>query len=209
MPSEVSSGAGILGNTPGVGTFSTRPGDTLSFTIPDFMRIDTGPSPDTRLSPNFMVSHLTGGDSEGGVLRAQEGLSVVQIAQNMQLLSYTVLERIRSQFQDRWTISEGLYNPYENETVADGSLNHFFSRGLAVGIQFPEQPDSVYFDVAQWCVNNLVFESIVLSYIDYDPTGVNEPTLIVAVRPGSNSKSVSTEMNHRSVGSELMDLSDD
>jgi hypothetical protein len=68
--------------------------------------------------------------------------------------------------------------------------------GLGCGIQFPESDNSIYFDVAQWCMNNLIFEKVGLSYIDYDPDEVNEPTLLISVRTGSNSKTTFTEFNH-------------
>lgn len=204
-----STGTSSIGSTFGQAAFNSNPGNVINFTIPEFMKITSGPSLNTKLSPNFMLSHLTGGDSESSTLKAQEGLSPVQISQNMQMLSYTVLERLRSQFMDRWTISEGLYNPYENETISPGCPNDFFARGLGVGIQFPDIMKSHYFDVAQWCANNLIYESIILSYIDYDPTEINEPTLIITIKSGSNSKMLSTEVNHRQIGSQLMDLSDE
>jgi len=45
-------------------------------------------------------------------------------------------------------------------------------------------------------MNNLIFEKVGLSYIDYDPDEVNEPTLLISVRTGSNSKTTFTEFNH-------------
>jgi len=139
---------------------------------------------------------MLGGDSEAAQLAGQVGMTDVEIANNMQILAYTALEKIRKEFGDIFTISEGLYVKYENEKYDEDSFAYDRMIGLGCGIQFPESDNSIYFDVAQWCMNNLIFEKVGLSYIDYDPDEVNEPTLLISVRTGSNSKTTFTEFNH-------------
>ena len=165
--------------------------------------------PCTQLSPNFFVSHFLGADSDVGDLSdTGSGVSLTTLAQNMQLVAYNVLEPMRMKYRDNFTISEGLYTLFPNETVDSSSINVSFMEGLAVGVQFPDRPNSFYYDAATWALNHLVFDKIILSYIDYDPSNVNEPTLIIAIKNGTNSRNLSTEWNHQEISSTLQDLSD-
>jgi len=189
-------------------TFTGKIGNNLRIlSIPEQFKITT-PERGTRLSPRYRVSHLLAGDSEGGQFIDQVGLTKQQIAENMQLLSFNVLELLRNKYKDTFNISEGLYNLLPNEQLDSDSINVEFAQGLAVGIQFPDHPNSYYFEVAGWIQENLVFDKLILSYIDYDPSGVNEPTLVISIKNGVNAKTISTEFNHVSVGSGLSDLSE-
>ena len=205
--STASAGRTPIGNTKATGNFTATVGNKIDFVIPEHMKIVAAPSPQAKLSPNYAVAHMLSGDSEHGRLKAQLGLTEVNIANNMQLLSYNVLEVLRRQFKDCWTISEGIYNPYSNEKLDPSSFNYSFAQGLGVGIQMPEKEKSFYFDMAQWCQNNLVFDKLALSYFDYDPNGKNEPTLIITIKSGTNSKTVLTEFNHQIVSNQLEDFS--
>ena len=153
------------------------------------------------------MGNMLGGDNNAAQLIDQGGLTKVQIAQNAQLLAFNVLEEFRKHYDDRWTISHGEYNLLDQEKLNSGSINSMFFQGLAVGIQFDEEDKGIYFDAAVWAANNLVFDKIILSYIDYDPGFFNEPTLIISLKNGVNSKSLETHFNNETVANELQDLS--
>jgi hypothetical protein len=174
--------------------------------IPVGVALTEGISRSSQLSPNFNVSHMLSGDSLTSNLISQGGLSVPRLAQNMQLLSYNVLERLRDKYGDTWTISEGLYNLLPNEKIDSSSITMEMFKGYGVGIQLVTQPNSYYFEVAQWIRNNMVFDKLVLSYIDYDPAQINEPTILITVRPGDNRRQVSTEFNHVKVVDNIVEL---
>lgn len=183
------------------------PNKPLVDVIPKAFKIDEATRA-TRLSPFFTMGNMLGGDANGAQLIDQGGLSKTQIAQNCQLVAYNILEEFRNQFQDRWTISQGLYNLLDQEKLSSSSINCEFLQGLAVGIQFDEEKKGIYYDAAVWAANNLVFDKIILSYIDYDPNDVNEPTLIITIANGNNSKSLATHFNNEIVSSsQLQDLS--
>jgi len=204
---RVKSGTTRLGAKTLSGNFVGDIGSSLRInTVPTQFEITT-PTRGTRLSPRFKISQMLAGDSDAAQLIDQVGLTKLQIAENMQLLSFNVLELIRYKYKDTWNISEGLYNLLPNEQIDSSSINSEFSQGLAVGIQFPDHPNSHYFDVASYIQENLVFDKLIISYIDYDPSGVNEPTLIISIKHGVNSKSVSTEFNHTTVSNTIQDLS--
>lgn len=209
--SRVGSGTTAIGQTRAQnGNFTLPNTDRLRVrVIPEHMRLSNSIAKTSRLSPHYRVSHMVAGDNLSSALKAQLGLSIGDIATNAQLLSYNILEPLRDKYKDTWIIAEGIYNPLPEEKIDSQSLTYEFAQGLAVGIQFTIQKNTHYFDAAQWIRNNLVFDKLVLSYIDYDPTGINEPTLIVTVKPGTNAKSIWTEFNHRKVGDNLLDLSDD
>lgn len=175
--------------------------------IPEQYKITTA-TRKTQLSRNFTMANLLGGDSQGAQLIEQAGLSTTDIAKNAQFLAFNVLEKFRDQFQDRWSISQGMYNLLDQEKLNSSSVNKDFLQGLAVGIQFDESDKSIYFDAAVWAAKNLVFDKIVLSYIDYDPEDINEPTLIITLANGNNSKTLETHFNNERVASELQDLTD-
>lgn len=203
----LSAGRRRLNNTKLVANFEKVIGSTNNTIIPTHMKITKTPDPSKRLSPNFYVSHLLGGDSEAAQLVSQLGLTETQIAVNMQILAYTILEKIRYEFDDIFTISEGLYNLYTNEKIDSSSFAYARAQGLAIGLQFPQEKNGTYFDVAQWCQNNLIFDKLALSYIDYDPEEINEPTLLISVKSGENAKKVFTEFNHVQTSSSLEDYS--
>lgn len=203
------SGSNSIGNSrAGQSTYQLVQTENLRVNeIPTAMILTEGIGKSSKLSPNFMLSHMLAGDSLSSVLKDQAGLTAVQIAQNAQLVSYNVLEELRNKYRDTWTVSEGIYNLLPNEKVDSNSLTVDMVKGLGVGIQFPNHPNSFYFEAAQWIRNHLTFDKLVLSYIDYDPSGVNEPTLIVTIKPGANSRTVYTEFNHVKVDDNILDLS--
>ena len=160
------------------------------------------------MSPNFFVSHFLGGDSDtSNIKESNAGIAPTDLAKNMQLVAYNILEPLRRKYGDIFNISEGLYNLLPNETLDGSSINVDLASGLGVGIQISNKPNSFYYDVASWLLNNIVFDKIVLSYIDYDPAGKNEPTLLVTIKPGFNSRSLCTEWNHQVISQTLQDLS--
>lgn len=175
--------------------------------IPEQFKIETATRA-TRLSPYFTMGNMLGGDNNTGQLIEQGGLSKEDIAKNCQLVAFNVLEEFREHYQDRWTIAHGVYNLLDQEMLAPDSINMAFLQGLAVGIQFDEEDKGIYYDAAVWASKNLVFDKIILSYISYDPADINEPTLIISIKNGNNSKTLETHFNNEVVGSELQDMSD-
>lgn len=210
VASQIVSPSQTLGKASGAKTVRMPEANQLRIQgVPQGALLTEGISRTSSLSPNFNVSHMLAGDNLSAVLKAQAGLSVAQIAQNMQLLAYNVLEPLRDKYHDTWTIAEGLYNLLPNEQIDSSSVTVDMVRGLGVGIQFVSHDNSFYFDAAQWIRTNLVFDKMILSYIDYDPAEINEPTLIITVKPGQNARSVSTEFNHVKVADNILDLSND
>jgi hypothetical protein len=159
----------------------------------------------TPLSPHYRLSHVL----INSPLHAQLGLGAIDIAKNAQLLAFNVLEPLRSAFGEEWSVAEGIYSLYTDEQIGANSMALAMAQGLGVGIRIPRLPNSAYFDMAQWLHQNIVFDQLVLSYGDYDPSGLNEPTLLVALKATGCAKTVRTEFNHQTVESALLDLSDD
>lgn len=174
--------------------------------IPEQFKIETA-SRSTKLSPNFTMASMLGGDNDIAQLIDQGGLSKEDIAKNCQLISFNILEEFRNKYFDKWTISQGVYNLLDQEKLSSSSINLMFLQGLAVGIQFDEEDKSIYYDAAVWAANNLVFDKIILSYINYDPLDINEPTLIVSLKNGNNAKSLETHYNNEMISNTLQDLS--
>lgn len=219
-PSASRSISSISSTTTGVrGVSHLSDGSSRTFTIPtnkklkitepnSAFQISGALSSSTRITPSFVLAQLLGSDSEASFLDSSELLVSQETAvTNLQLLAYNVLEPLLDKFGSNWTVSESLYVPLPNEKLDPSSINLPFAKGLGVGIQLPDLPQSAYFDYASWCLNNLIFDKLVLSYIDYDPNETNEPTLLITISKGNNSKSFSTEFNHQVVGSGLQDLS--
>lgn len=203
---RVRSGSKVIGNTSGIRSFTANMADQIQITIPEFIRIQSDPLPSTRLSPNFLVSHMLAGDSEAARLQDQIGLSKLQIAQNLQFTSYALLEKIQTLFGNSYTISEGLYNPFENEMLDQNSFNYFMAQGLGVGIQFPQKPKSFYYDAVVALMSTLTFHQMGISYIDYDPMEINEPTLLLCAVPGKNDMRLFSEMNHRVIDEKIIHI---
>jgi hypothetical protein len=193
--------------TKGIKNFNRNLGSKLNVVIPSFMQIAETPTRSKKLSPNYNLSHFLGSDSESAKLVSQLGLTEIQIAQNMQFMAYGVLEKIRAEYGDIFTISEGFYQLYENEDIDPNSFAIQRAQGLGIGLQFPGDANSIYFDVAQWSINNLIFDKIILSYIDYDPENINEPTLLICAKDTANRKLAETEWNHQNVSSNIEDYS--
>lgn len=195
-------GKNPLANALGITTFRNRIKTSNDLGLPSSKLIGEYTDKSQLLSSNFKVSHMLA----ESVMQDQVGLSQTQIAQNMQFFAYSILEKIKRNWNDRWVIVEGLYNPFEGETISASSPNVLMSQGLGVGIQFPDRDNRFYYDVAQWILNKLPVEQCGISYIDYDPNGVNEPTLIVTTRPGKVSRNAFTDVNHQEIASIVQEL---
>lgn len=208
-PSQVGVGIENVAPTSEKRTFQPIGRTTLRVTEPPTQYEISGDiRPSTQVSPNFFVSHFLGGDSDtSNIKESNAGIAPTDLAKNMQLVAYNILEPLRRKYGDIFNISEGLYNLLPNETLDGSSINVDLASGLGVGIQISNKPNSFYYDVASWLLNNIVFDKIVLSYIDYDPAGKNEPTLLVTIKPGFNSRSLCTEWNHQVISQTLQDLS--
>lgn len=191
------------------GVFEKNPGSHLKITsIPKKFLIETV-SRSSKLSPNFRVSNLTGSDSLSTPLKGLAGMSALDICRNAQILSYNILEPLRDKYKSTWTITEGFYSLFANEKLDNNSFAKVLAQGLGVGIQILGKSNEEYFNMCQWIRNNLVFDQLILSYIDYDPLELNEPTLLVSIRSGRNRRIVKTEFNHQEVEREILDLSDE
>lgn len=205
--SRVASGERPLAQSFGGRSYTLPNNNILGIqTIPANMRIRGEVSRSSKLSPNFRLSHMLGADNLSSNLKAQGGLSTTQIYENMQLLSYNILEPLRNKYYSAWTIAEGLYNPLENEKIDPSSITLSMIQGLGVGIRVSDR--SKYFEIAQWVKQNLVFDKLVLSYINYDPYGVNEPTLFITIKQGTNNKEVFSEYNHTQIESEIVEINE-
>jgi hypothetical protein len=205
--STVSSGSTPIGQRFSNDTFVTPQTSILHVqTIPRNMKATGNISRSTKLSPNFRLSHMLAGDNLNSHLISQAGLSASEILTNMQLLSYNILEPLRNKYYNNWTISEGLYNLLENEKIDPSSITMSMVQGLGVGIKISDR--SKYYDIAQWIRTNLVYDKLALSYINYDPHGVNEPTLLVTIKQGTNPKSVFTEYNHTKIEDNILEINE-
>lgn len=175
--------------------------------IPIDFKLSSNISSSSQLSPHFKLSHFLAGDSWAAAFQNQMGLSQKQVAENLQLVAFNICEKIYDKYFDRWTISEGLYTLLPNEKIDSSSLALPLSQGLGVGIQMKDMNNSEYYDIALWCQSHLTYDKLVLSYIDYDPSGINEPTLLITIKNGVNLGEVYTEWNHKKILSGLGDYS--
>lgn len=186
-------------------TKSIKAGKALKVvSIPEGYRLNGSVGRSTPVSPNFRLSHLLG-DAK---LKAQAGLSKLQIARNLQLLAYNILEPLFEKYAGEFSVSEGFYEIWPTEPDPQG-VAIAQSVGQCCGIQFRGGTKGRYFEVASWIKANLIFDQLILSYTSYDPLGVNEPTILLIVRDTGNRQLLFTEYNHRVVDSSIMDLADD
>lgn len=189
--------------------FKTFTGNKLGITtIPEKYTLDSNVSRGTYLSPNFTVAQFLGGDSNPAQFVDQIGLSKLEIAKNLQLVAFNIMEFLEDKYKSNYTISDGVYNPLENEKLDTSSIPYKLAQGLGVGIQFPEDDNGIYYDVASWIATNLVYDKIILSYLNgVDVSGTDEPTLIVTINNGVNNRQLITEYNFEQIATELQDLS--
>lgn len=113
-----------------------------------------------RLSTNFTLGMLS---SQAVIsrapVRAQQGLTVSQIACNLKAVAENVCEAVRARYGSL-IITSG-FRP------GSGPSQH--ERGQAVDIQFPGISDAEYWERAQWVKDNIAYDQFILEYLGNRP----------------------------------------
>lgn len=159
------------------------PAEESKESAPEPTRVETPPAPpapltavcemiekvdyEYQLSPNFKLKDLTTGAVFPHTVKAQVGLSVSEIICNLKNLCINVLEPLKAQYP----------NIRINSGFRTGSGNSQHNKGMAVDIQVPGAPASLYSDMASWIMKNINFDQFILEHgksvwlhISYDIT---------------------------------------
>jgi hypothetical protein len=87
----------------------------------------------------------------------------------------------------RLVVAEGVYRPHENEQLTENSFNHLAQTGRAIVYELRNTYGEVAlkktFELADYWKDNLQFETMVLNYDTYDPSGKLHVQIIL-VMPG-------------------------
>jgi hypothetical protein len=87
----------------------------------------------------------------------------------------------------RLVVAEGVYRPHENEQLTENSFNDLAQTGRAIVYELRNTYGEVAlkktFELADYWKDNLQFETMVLNYDTYDPSGKLHVQIIL-VMPG-------------------------
>lgn len=146
---------------------------------------DIGPTPPDNLmiSPHYKLFDLTKGARYPHAICAQHGLTVSQIAGNLQLVAVNILEKVRQVYPD--VVINSAFRP--------GNSKSQHERGMAVDMQFrngstPER----CMQIAQWIKSNIAFDQLILEYSSPSRCWVHCSYNKAGNRPWSNSTKVLT-----------------
>jgi len=170
---------------------------------PTLKDIGTSPPDNLRLSTNFTLGQVSKfAVATPCAVRAQEGLTVDQIVQNLQLLSQNCLEKIKTKYPNM-IVTSGFRSKASNSKSGSKTSQHL--TGQAVDMQFTGAKKSDYFIIAQWIKDNVPYDQLLL---EYKSTGTKLPWIHISFRGRTNRNQIKTMWNHSTYRPGLHDLSD-
>lgn len=185
----------------------TPPANTatiLTSDCSDIASIDPFPSGDEIdnivLSPNYTVGRLTRKPFvvfDNALRSGTGGLSLEEIICNLKLLAINVIEPIKAQYPNAFVT-----NSWRPAGIGSPTSQH--PKGMACDIQFKNIGKKDYYNIAQWCRDNLVYDQLLL---EYKTTGSGLPWIHISFDKSKNKKQVLTFMNNRTYAQGLVDLS--
>lgn len=159
---------------------------------------DSSPPDNLRLSSNFTLGQLSKHAivSRSAVV-AQQGLTVEQIVQNLQLVAQNCLEKIKAKYPDV-IITSG----FRKASISKQSKSQHLV-GQAIDMQFTNAKKSDYFAIAQWIKDNVPYDQLLL---EYKSTGTKMPWIHISFKETGNRNQVLTFWNHATYAQGLKNL---
>lgn len=141
------------------------------------------PSDNLALSKHYKLGDLTKNCHFPHAICAQHGLTVSQIAGNLQLVAVNILEKIRVVYPDVFITSA--FRP------GNGKSQH--QRGMAVDMQFHNgSTPKRCLNIAQWIKENVAFDQLILEYSSPSTCWIHCSYNSAGNRPASDSTKVMT-----------------
>lgn len=155
---------------------------------PTIKDVGTTPPDNLRLSTNFTLGQVS---KHAIVTRsavvAQQGLTVEQIVQNLQLVAQNCLEKIKAKYPDM-IVTSGFRRAITNKNSKSQHLV-----GQAIDMQFTSAKKSDYYTIAQWIKENVPYDQLLL---EYKSTGTGLPWIHISFKGTGNRNQVLTFWNH-------------
>ena len=136
-----------------------------------------------QLSTHFKLGDLSKNAVFGHRIRAQHGLEIEDIINNLKVLAVNVLDPIKTQYPNMF-ITSG-FRP------ASGTSQH--ERGQACDMQFSGVTKAEYYDIALWVRENIPHDQFLL---EYQSGGSGNPWLHISCKESGNRSQVATFYNH-------------
>lgn len=176
--------AQVAGNTPAAIVAAESVDSSTLINRTDF----TG---EEQISQYAKLKDLTTGAVFGHRIRAQAGLSVGDIAANLQALAVNVIDKLAERYgRGSFIITSG-FRPEAQARGGSGTSQH--SKGQAVDIQFPSLPAGEYANRAQELLSVIPFDQLIL---EYQTTGTGRPWIHISFTRDRNKRQFFTMMNH-------------
>lgn len=137
-----------------------------------------------QLSTHFKLGDVSKNAVFGHRIRAQHGLEVEDIINNLKVIAVNVLDPIKEQYPNMF-ITSG-FRP------ASGTSQH--ERGQACDMQFSGVSRAEYYDIALWVRENIPHDQFLL---EYQSGGSGNPWLHISCKDSGNRNQVATFYNHR------------
>lgn len=154
---------------------------------PTIKDVGTTPPDNLRLSTNFTLGQVS---KHAIVTRhpvvAQQGLTVEQIVQNLQLVTQNCLEKIKTKYPDMIVTSGFRRAPTNRKSKSQHLV------GQAIDMQFTNATKRDYYAIAQWIKENVPYDQLLL---EYKSTGTKLPWIHISFKGTGNRNQVLTFWN--------------
>jgi hypothetical protein len=165
------------------GAVITPEAGNRTVTRPEEIEMTNGIDYNRMISRHFNVGDVSKNAYFGHNIRAQHGLTVDQIINNLSTVATNALDLIKDQYPNM-KINSG-FRP------ASGTSQH--ERGQAIDISFSGIPRRDYLEIAQWVIENVPYDQFLLEY-------ANGAWLHLSLKPDGNRFSYATFNHHSPYG---------
>lgn len=151
------------------------------------------------LTPNTTLGDITQKPEVvfGYTVKAQAGLTIGQVVENLQLLTQNCIEPIKTQYSNMF-----ITNSFRDAASSSSTSQH--PKGMACDMQFSAVSKSDYFTIAKWIRDNISYDQLLL---EYKTTGSRLPWIHISYNKDGNRNQVLTFMNDKRYAIGLVDLS--
>ena len=181
VPDDISEHGAETGQNPNVS--GAEAGNTTVTGVDQVTLTDGSIDYNLQLSTHFKLGDLSKNAVFGHRIRAQHGLEVEDIINNLKVVAVNVLDPIKEQYPNMF-ITSG-FRP------ASGTSQH--ERGQACDMQFSGVARSEYYDIALWVRENIPHDQFLL---EYQSGGSGNPWLHISCKDSGNRNQVATFYNH-------------
>lgn len=187
---DIQPGATDLG--PGVAVAPPDPTSTVNTATTTF-------SNSYPLTPNTTLGDITQQPNVvfGYTVKAQSGLTIGQVVENLQLLTQNCIEPIKVQYPNMFVT-----NSFRDAAKSSSTSQH--PKGMACDMQFANVSKADYFTIAIWIRDNISYDQLLL---EYKTTGSKLPWIHISYNKDGNRNQVLTFMNDKRYAIGLVDLS--